>query len=185
MLDPAFQFIEKLITDFTWRRLFMLIGIVLLFVSLFVLYEWQTATSELTRYERTVALLQALDGLEKSSSPGILELSKSIVENLNQVVQSKNIGSFLEFSPSRKTSQVFFAVAPWLLFGFIVITLAMMGKQDDLKNILLGLGTVAFVTGMLSYLIPQNFSGLFRFGVPLALNLLILMYFINEGNKKQ
>jgi len=181
MLEPTFQFIEKFITDFSWRRITIFFGIVLLLASTFIMYEWQTATSELTRYERTTELLQKLDKLGDSKNPKIIELSKTIITGLNKVIQNKNPSVSFEFSASLKTAQIFYALLPWLLFSLIVIILAMRGKQDDANDILLGFGIVAVFVGIVSYFIPSDLDGWLRYGAPQFLNILIIMYFIKKG----
>lgn len=183
MLEPTSQFIEKFIADFSWRRLTVLLGIVLLFVSIFIVYEWQTATSELTRYERTTELLQKLDKLGESNNSEIIKLSKSIIINLHKVIQNKGPNITLEFSVSQKSAQTLYAMLPWLFFILIVIMFAMRGGQDNVSSILLGFGVITMFVGLISYFIPIDSNGWARYGVPQFLNMLILIYFVKKGKK--
>lgn len=85
MLDPVFQFAEKFITDFSWRRLALFFSFIALLALTLVVYEWQTATFELSKYERAAALLQELETLSKSDNKDINIAVKEITKGVNEI----------------------------------------------------------------------------------------------------
>ena len=178
-----FQFVEKFITDFSWRRLTIFIGILILLASSIMLYEWQTATNELSRYERSVVLLQELDNLIDSKHPEITEVSKTIISRLKTVVENDNFISTLNVSVSPEVSQAFFSASPWLLFFLIMLPSVLKGKDKDAGNILLGFGLFAIIAAVLAYFIPINLNNWIRFGVPQFFNTSLIIYFTIKGDE--
>lgn len=77
MLQPFFDFVEKFATDFTWKRLVILISLVMLVGVALFLYEAQTATTQLSKYERTVAIIEKLGALKSDN-----EEEKVVIKNI-------------------------------------------------------------------------------------------------------
>ncbi len=121
MLDPVFQFIEKFVTDFSWRRLTIVFSILSILTAAFFLYEWQTSTNELARYERSTQVLKELNALINSENEEINESAKIINSRIQEVVKKDDITSKLELSVSSEFAQIFFAILPWLLIALILI----------------------------------------------------------------
>jgi hypothetical protein len=77
MLQPFFDFVEKFATDFSWKRLVISISLVLLVGAVFFLFESQTATYQLSKYERAVFILEKLESLSHSSDE-----EKKVIKNI-------------------------------------------------------------------------------------------------------
>ena len=137
MLEPVFQFIEKFVTDFSWRRLTIVFSFLSIIAASFFLYEWQTSTNELARYERSTQVLKELNTLISSENGEISESAKIINSRIQEVVRKDDITSKLELAVSPEFAQIFFAILPWLLIALILIPSAFKNKDEPL-NMLLG-----------------------------------------------
>ena len=121
MLEPLFQFVEKFVTDFSWKRLAIFFSFLGLVVLTFILYEWQTASNELNRYERATSILLQIEPLLDSKNSVVVETSKELVDNLKLVIKQKDIFSSLEVSINPIISQIFFGLLPWIVIVIILL----------------------------------------------------------------
>jgi hypothetical protein len=183
MLQPFFDFVEKFATDFTWKRLVILISLVMLVGLAFFLYEAQTATSQLSKYERTVAIIEKLGTLTPDN-----EQEKVVIKNiysglstitnptLNPVAFSTNI--------SIELKQALLAAAPWLLLCLFFIP----GYSKEIKDSAVVCGTIvlALIMGMGGYFMPIEWGSWIGFGLyPIGGNLLIFILLTRYGNRKE
>lgn len=182
MLEPVFQFIEKFVTDFSWRRLTIVFSFLSIIAASFFLYEWQTSTNELARYERSTQVLKELDVLISSGNEEISESAKIINSRLQEVVRKDDITSKLELSVSPEFAQIFFAILPWLLMALILIPNAFKNNDEPL-NMLLGFIMFVFFVGFLAYFIPTDWSKLARYGGAQLFNIILIAFLARWGNK--
>jgi hypothetical protein len=183
MLEPVFQFIEKFVTDFSWRRLTIVFSFISIIAASFVLYEWQTSAYELARYERSTLVLKELDSLISSENREIRESAKIINSKIQEVVRKEDITSKLELSVSPEFAQIFFAILPWLLIALILIPNAFKNKEEPV-NMLIGFIMFIFIVGFLAYFIPTDWSKLARYGGAQLFNIVVLALLARWGNRK-
>jgi len=68
MIQPFFDFIEKFATDFSWRRLIILFSLIFILGFVYFLYESQTATSQLSKYERSIEIIKQAELINPTDS---------------------------------------------------------------------------------------------------------------------
>lgn len=183
MLQPLFDFIEKFATDFTWKRLVIVISLVTLAGAILFLYEAQTATSQLTKYERAVNILKSIESLKpisKESEKVIINiysgLSKITEPQLNPATFNTNVSS--------EVKQALLAAAPWLLFCLFFIPGYFKGNEGA-PSIVGGTLALAFIMGIGGYFIPVKWGSWIGFGLyPFGANLLIFIMMMWYGNRK-
>ena len=85
-MEALFQFFEKLVTQFSWRRLGMALTLLAIIFVGFTVYESYTAAFRLGRIERTARVLEALVRLEANETlyqnPALTEAHRELVDRL-------------------------------------------------------------------------------------------------------
>ncbi len=183
MLQPFFDFVEKFATDFSWKRLVISISLVVLAGAVFFLYEAQTATSQLSKYERTVVILEKLDSLSPVSNE-----EKVIIDNIYSGLTgiTELVSNPAAFSASIpiELKQALLGASPWLLFCLFFIPGYFKGNAEA-PSIVGGTLALAFIMGLGGYLIPVEWSAWIAFGLyPFGVNLLMLILLMWIGNRK-
>jgi hypothetical protein len=120
MLDPIVGFFDKLIDQFTWRRLiFLAVTLIVLAMSLWA-YESYTQSFKLTRLERQVNLLQKLGTVTSSpeirSNPELQALSKAIAKQ----IKDTDITAPVSYELLPWTKKALAAAVAWLIFGLFI-----------------------------------------------------------------
>jgi len=119
MFDPIFQFLEKLVTDFTWKRLLFILTLSFLVVAIIITYENYTGHFRLSRIERATTLLDKLvaleDNIKKSINNDFLKIHKRLTDDLNAYINH----SFTPFSLPEWVLRMFSAAVPWALLSLI------------------------------------------------------------------
>ena len=64
MLKPVFDFIEKFITDFSLKRSLVVMAFILFITMSLFIFDSQTSTSQLSKYERSVKIIEKLESIE-------------------------------------------------------------------------------------------------------------------------
>jgi hypothetical protein len=184
MLQPLFDFIEKLSTDFTWKRLVILISLVMLIGVALFLYEAQTAITQLSKYERTVAIVEKLSALKPENEEGKVVINNiyaglSVITNpvSNPVAFSTNI--------SIELKQAFLAATPWLLICLFFIP-GYFKEKKDAASVVGGTIALALIMGMGGYFIPVELGSWVGFGMyPVGANLFIFILLMWYGNRNK
>ncbi|NOX80415.1 MAG: hypothetical protein GXP57_04900 [Deltaproteobacteria bacterium] len=183
MLKPFFDFIEKFATDFTWKRLVILIGLVMLTGAVLFLYEAQTATSQLTKYERAVSIIKEIESL-KINNKESTKVVEHIYSGLAKITEPQSSPATFNTNVSPELKQALLAAAPWLLFCLFFIPGYFKGK-DDAPSIIGGTLALSFIMGIGGYFIPVEWGSWVGFGVyPFGVNLLIFIMLMWYGNRK-
>jgi len=180
MFQPLVDVMEKFITDFSWKRIIILLGFLSLVIFAFIFYEAQTSTSQLSKYERTVVLLEKLDVLNQNNS-----YSKNIVKKIYIGLENINnpISNTLTFSLNlpREIKQVLLASIPWVLFSIVFLPGFIRGDEES-RNIFGGLLVILFLVGFGGYVIPASWGSIIGYILyPLIINFLIFVFLIRHG----
>ena len=183
MLEPLFQFIEKFVTDFSWKRLTIFFSFLGLLVITFILYEWQTASNELNRYERATNILLKIEPLLNSNNSDMVAISKELVTNLRLVVKQKDIFSNIELSVNPIISQVFLGLLPWIIMFIIIIPSEIDKDKSEASNMIGGFFVIIFFIGLLISFIPTEWSNWLRYGAVQLFNFILIILLAWFGNK--
>jgi hypothetical protein len=120
MLEPIVGFFDKLIDQFTWRRLVFLAVLVAVSSSCLWLFEAYTQSFKLGRIERQVALLEKLASVsgraEVTASTDLRALSDSLTKQLRQT--DITLPTSYELLPWAKKALA--AAAAWFAFGLFI-----------------------------------------------------------------
>jgi len=113
-MEALFQFFEKLVTQFSWRRLGMALTLLAFVFVGFTVYESYTAAFRLGRIERTARVLEALVKLEANETlyqnPALTEVHRKLVDRLALLTGVGPSGEVLPPVLLKALSAVF----PWL-----------------------------------------------------------------------
>jgi len=82
MLDPVFQFFEKLVSDFSWKRLALVIIVLGVIFGVAYVYEAQTGHFELQRTGKEIALLTDLIDLSENAGKASYSEIQRAIQNL-------------------------------------------------------------------------------------------------------
>jgi len=122
--EAIVQFIERLITQFTWKRFFFALLIIFLFASLVFLFETYTGYFRLNKIDREVKLLMQLAELSKKTreenNDKLTNLSNSVIKEYEVYVNNRF--PVLAFNLHPAILKAVAAAFPWalmLLFFFI------------------------------------------------------------------
>ena len=181
MLDAAFQFVEKIITDFSWKRILIYLFFVASVMGAIVGYETYTRNFELTRLEKTTNLLKSIESLSNSEVKEVKELTSKIILRLNSITSKQESSDKDTYSPS--LIQAIAGASPWLLFLLIYAPIAVRRKEKDWEYGVLGLTIISTIVAVLAYVIPPSYSGWIRYGAVQLANVLVLAIFSYIGNK--
>lgn len=184
MLEPVFQFVEKFVTDFSWKRLILFFSFLSLILSVFVAYEWYTSSYELKKYESAVGILKELDPLVRSGTPEVSEAAKNIISKISVVVNQEGYASALELTFSPRISQAIFSGLPWLIFLLLYLPSAIKNSKQDAYHAVIGMSIIAMIAAFIGALFPEDWNNWLRYGVPQAINIAVLFILAHIGNKE-
>ena len=120
MLQPIVEFFEKLITDFSWRRLGLVVAVLVVLLLGLSVYESYTAQFRLGRLEREVALLERLT---KLSGEGVVlrnETLRRAFDGLNSELEGLIRGPGGEYVLSSRVKKGLASALAWLALSLFV-----------------------------------------------------------------
>ena len=74
-MQALFDFLEKLVTDFNWKRVWLILFIFLFTIISFFLFE-QTYFSQLSKVEKVISILKDLESIQ------VNDKNQFIIENM-------------------------------------------------------------------------------------------------------
>lgn len=147
MLEPIVAFFERLISDFSWRRLLFVLTVVGLTILGLWMYETYTAAFRLARIDRETALLERLSALSErqriSEDPALRNILNDLRNKLSDSAALS--GPLTTISPGAKKSLA--AATAWLALAFLIFLAGLSGSQGSQF-------TGATAVGMLIFAIP-------------------------------
>ena len=121
MLEPIVSFFDKLIDQFTWRRLVFLAVLLIICSAGMWAFETYTQSFKLARIERQVALLEKLATIsartELSGNSDLQALSVSLTKQLRET--DITLPTSYELLPWAKKALA--AAAAWFVFGLFIL----------------------------------------------------------------
>lgn len=183
MFQPLADMMEKFATDFSWRRLIILLGFIILILLGFIFYEFETSTNQLSKYERTVVLLEKLNSLEQGNN-NIKSITTHIYSGLENITNPTSDSISLTLNISREQKQALFASLPWILFGLIFLPGVFKGEQKA-RNIVGGSAIFMFLVGLGGYFIPVEWGSIIGFALyPILINIFLFAVLASMGRRK-
>ena len=178
MLQPIFDFIEKLASDFSWKKIVILACLMFVISLFWFAYEAQTSTNQLAKYERTVIILEKLEALALND-----EKSKKVAENIYSGLDSVTQASKYQLSfineLSLEARQALLSASIWLLFILFYIPGAFRGDIEA-KNSIWALVFLSMLIGGIGYFVPVKW-GLLMY--PIVGNFIILVILAWYGTR--
>lgn len=178
MLQPIFDFVEKLASDFSWKKIVILVCLMFVISLSWFAYEAQTATNQLAKYERTVAKLEKLETLTLNDAK-----SKKVAENIYGGLDSVTKASEYQLSfineLSLEARQALLSASPWVLFTLFFIPGALRGDAQA-RNSIWALVFISLLMGGIGYFVPTKWG---TWLYPLGGNFLFLVVLAWFGNR--
>lgn len=122
MLDPIIEFFEKLITQFSWRRLFFILVVIFISIGVLAWYETYTGHFRLNKIERATKLLSQLtelsEKIKKENNSKLTDIFEGVTKDLNMYVNHPATA----FSIHPAILKGMAAATPWVLMilGFLL-----------------------------------------------------------------
>src|SRR6266446_3441726 len=147
MLESIFQSFEKLISEFSWRRLVFLVLLLVITVAAIWLWENSTGQMRLTRIERTILILNSIKDLQEhpvvKSDPILRSTLLAVKEDLKEFTERRSETPILD----ARWRKAFAGGAPWLLFSLLYLP-AFRTKEREELNALIGCLTLSVIFGV-------------------------------------
>ena len=171
---------EKIITDFSWRRIGVIFGALLVVGFILFIYESYTQTFSLEKIDKQISLLERLYIIESenksATDPELKDAFVNIKNRLNQSIGER--GSLLAI-PEWLIKFVS-AFIGWTIVGCI-FWLAM--DKDEKKNVILGMSVLALPLCFLSAIVP-TIAGWFNYIIVPILQIFLVLGLVAFIGKK-
>jgi hypothetical protein len=158
-MQPIVDFFEKLISEFTWRRMLFVIIILVSGVAGLVLFEWYTASSALTRLEKELKILNQLAKSFQSNGIDVNPLLKDTYDEMAQELNNLAANHPVKFGASPSLNfpewfrKVLFTLLPWSLLSILLFLLAEATERGKTFG---GLIIISIPFILISIFIPTN-----------------------------
>jgi len=151
MISPIFQFLEELITQFSWRKLMLIFATLFIAIIILVTYETYTGHFRLNRDERATNLLKEFIELSPKVSEmdnkDITESYKGLTHKLNTYVNHR----YTAFSLPSWLLKALASTAPWVL----IFIITMFSSSEDTKLYTIGIVIIAIPCIIIGAIIPD------------------------------
>ncbi|MCG3727392.1 hypothetical protein [Vibrio cincinnatiensis] len=152
MLEPVFDFLEKLISDFSLKRLFTTLFMLLLLFLMVYLYESVTGYFEYQKVLRSLDLvektLEISEKLNQSDNPAMRTLYEHTLGRINAFIAPDEE----KLLSSTNTMKVLFASLPWFLL--ILALIFKNNVQYEKVSVVGGVIFVAIPFVVIGYFLP-------------------------------
>lgn len=154
MFESVFQSFEKLISEFSWRRLVFLALLLVLAIVAIWLWENNTGQMRLTRFERTVAILNSLKDLQGNPAIENDPVLKSTLVALKQDLKEFTVRKSEVPTLGIGWRKGFAGGAAWLLVSFAFFPALRTGDRSELNG-LIGCLVLAMIFGVIGAWLPD------------------------------
>ncbi|MFN0197857.1 MAG: hypothetical protein ACKVT0_14020 [Planctomycetaceae bacterium] len=152
------QFLEKLVTQFTWRQLFIISTFAIIAFVGFTLFELYTGHFRLTRIERKAKLLDTLiqqrEQIAKTCDPRISQIHDDLISDLQWAIDD----------PTGKLSvptwllKAAASAAPWLA---IAVLFYFVTEKSEVGTVFTGILIITIPVTFIGAIIPDFSSNAF------------------------
>ena len=150
MLEPIVAFFDKLIENFSWKRLSFVLVLLALAVVALLAYESYTSSFKLARIERQIALLEKLGSLSALPSIKSQPLLSQANTNLQRQLAGTTSTSDVEYELLPWGKKVLAAATAWVALAlFILLTPSSYSASNSGSGTIL-VGVVALASPFLA-----------------------------------
>jgi len=185
LIEQILQTLEKLISEFSWRRLFFIIVVLLLFAITLYTFEWYSGYLRLSRIEKGTNLLDKLANLRENKiiqkDKELSSIYESIIRDLDGFINKPTIGTTVP----PLVWQGLAGAAPYLLLSFFFLPGARRGDPGK-KNALIGIIVFAFIFGGIGAILPAfQLSWINYIAYPIGISVIFLFILWLIGTRKK
>jgi len=159
MFESVFQAFERLVTDFSWRRLLFWVLFVTVLGGSFMIFERYTGQFKLRKLERATALLERLETLRQHPSvfqdSALAATYRGIRDQLGDLLKPAD----LRPSVSPIVWRGMAAAAPWLLIALAFVPGLRRGEAG-MGSAVVGVLIIGIVFAGIGVLLPDSFGEL-------------------------
>lgn len=181
MLQPIFEYFEKLIEQFTWKRLLFTFIMLFTVCSFLVVYENYTGHFKLSRIESTINVLSkgtALpDHITEESKAAFSKVLKASSAELQEFAE----GNATPFSIHPNVLKGLAALAPWA----ILLSLFVLIGSEDNRMVTGGILMVAIPFSLIGAFLPNFEHTWLNYWVYPIVHCAIVMFFIMLRHKRK
>lgn len=131
------QFFERLITDFSWRRLGFVAGFLALIGISLIIFELYTQSFKLARLDREAALLERMVALDEMSAAvddaEITAALSGLKGRIRALTAPRATGTAL----SPQASQALYTALPWSLMALLMLASGGQGARSGIAGMLM------------------------------------------------
>ena len=167
-MDQIVQFFEKLVTEFTWRRLLFVISLVFLAIVGVTFFERYTGHFRFSRIERATGLLAQLneqtDAVAASPKEATKQIHSALLDDLADYVSP----SKSDISAPLWVKKAGAAACPWFILAVIFYFVT---KRGEYMGLIGGLLVVAVPLTFIGAILPDYTQSWINFyGYPIAVS---------------
>lgn len=153
MFEPAINIFEKLISEFTWKRLFFIAAALAIVVIAAVMYESYTNSFRLARLEKSSELIEKLVEMNEKMIDVDDELLLAAYAGLKRQL-AESIGSSQEGKVMNpRIVNGLFTLFPWVILSIIFIMVTSKGEGST-RDTLFGVSLLAVPIILVAMLVP-------------------------------
>lgn len=181
-IGSLFDFFERLITDFTWRRIGVVISVLVLVVVVVFSFERYTRTFVLSRLEKQASLLEKMlnvrDKVKKAGDDELEKVFEGLRLQLGRIVQ----GTSHDFQLPDGLEKAIYLALPWALLIFmIIVTTRREGRANAVGGIIVCAAPLIF----LGLFIPDfKLAWVNRWFIPWMLPTLLIAFILIYQKRK-
>lgn len=172
-MQALFDFLEKLVTDFNWKRVWLILFIFLFTIISFFLFE-QTYFSQLSKVEKVISILKDLESIQ------VNDKNQFIIENIYTKIAKilNNDTIFINFlntiNLSEELKQALCTSSIWILFLLIFI-IKVFRRKEDIK-VIYGITPFILILATIGYFLPSEGFIIYAILSNIILVVILLMF---------
>ena len=181
MLAPVFEFFDKLIEQFSWRRLLFIVAIFFIFGVCIIIYESYTGHFRLSRLGETIDLLHKVQSLPVPIAKNAQGESVKILESVLQELEEFSTNSATAFDIHPTALKGMAAFTPWL---FLIAVFLMASPTRNIQSVL-GMLLLAIPFSLIGAYIPTFQYSWINYWVYPVVHCVLLVWFVLLWNKRK
>jgi hypothetical protein len=150
MQSSVFEFFDKLVDDFSWRRLIFVVVVIVSTVILAIGYESYTSHFQISKMKEVVSLIKEISSLPPEFRREIDSESSDAIKKImaNLVETSKESG--IVFNIHINIQKALAAFSPWLILLFVFLIL----NPPQIREVSIGVIICAAIFSLIGALLP-------------------------------
>jgi hypothetical protein len=152
MLEPVFESFEKLIDQFSWKRMIFLSLFILFAISGLLIFESYTGYFKLNRLEKSVNLLKNLNEIGNSSFSNRDKDLRLIYDELKKELNNSLKNKYKMSLDFKILIKALSGAAPWIILSLFFIN--GIGKEKDTIYALSGTIIFGFLSAIIGIYLP-------------------------------